>query len=225
MKPFALFFGILFTIAISAMGQYTLPKLPYPYDALMPSIDASTMMIHYNNHHGAYVDNLNNTLRDYPDLAKKDIADLLRDLNTIPENIRTAVRNNGGGHYNHSLFWEVLAPEGTAEMSPKLSAMLVDNFGSVGAFKTEFEKAATGRFGSGWVWLIKTEDGKLKIISTANQDNPIMPMAEVQGEPVLALDVWEHAYYLRYQSKRTAYVKAFWQIVNWKKVEELINKE
>jgi Fe-Mn family superoxide dismutase len=206
------------------MGQYSLPKLSYNYDALEPYIDAATMNIHYNNHHATYVNNLNNALKDYPELAKKDIANLLRDLNNVPENIRTAVRNNGGGHYNHTLFWSLLAPAGSVPMPSALTKLLTDNFGSVDAFKAEFEKATASRFGSGWVWLIKTKEGKLQIISTPNQDNPIMPVAEIKGEPVLALDVWEHAYYLKYQSKRPDYVKAFWNVVNWKEVEKLVNK-
>lgn len=224
MKTLTLFLCILSTTIISAMGQYSLPKLSYNYDALEPYIDAATMNIHYNNHHATYVNNLNNALKDYPELAKKDIANLLRDLNNVPENIRTAVRNNGGGHYNHTLFWSLLAPAGSVPMPSALTKLLTDNFGSVDAFKAEFEKATASRFGSGWVWLIKTKEGKLQIISTPNQDNPIMPVAEIKGEPVLALDVWEHAYYLKYQSKRPDYVKAFWNVVNWKEVEKLVNK-
>lgn len=224
MKTLKLFLCTFLGTIISAMGQYSLPKLSYSYDALEPYIDAVTMNIHYNNHHATYVNNLNNALKDYPELMKKDIADLLRGLNNVPESIRTVVRNNGGGHYNHTLFWSLLAPAGSSSISPALTKLLTDNFGSVNAFKAEFEKAAAGRFGSGWVWLIKTKDGKLQIISTPNQDNPIMPTAEIKGEPVLALDVWEHAYYLKYQSKRPDYAKAFWNVVNWKEVEKLVNK-
>ncbi len=218
-----LFLGIFLCSITVVFAQYSLPKLSYAYNALEPYIDAETMNIHYNNHHAAYVNNLNNALKSYPELSKKEIGELLRDLNEVPESIRTAVRNNGGGHYNHTLFWSILAPANSVPMSPALEKKLTESFGSVDAFKAEFEKEALGRFGSGWVWLIKDKNEKLRIVSTPNQDNPIMPMADVKGEPVLALDVWEHAYYLKYQSKRVDYAKAFWQVVNWNEVERLIN--
>jgi Fe-Mn family superoxide dismutase len=150
--------------------------------------------------------------------------ELIRNLNELPSDIQTAVRNNGGGYYNHSFFWTVLAPAGTANMSPRLEKILIANFGSIAAFKAEFEKASVGRFGSGWAWLIKESTGKLRIISTPNQDNSLMPNAEVKGKPVLTLDVWEHAYYLKYRNKRIEYVKAFWNIVNWTEVERLIGQ-
>ena len=224
MKRLKLLTILLFSISLLSFGQFKLPALGFKYNALEPYIDSTTMYIHYNFHHATYVNNLNKALEKYPELYKKDILDLIQHLNELPADIQTAVKNNGGGYYNHSFFWTVLAPAGTANMSPKLEKILVDNFGSVDAFKAEFEKAAVGRFGSGWVWLIKEPSGKLRIISTANQDNPLMPLAEVKGKPVLTLDVWEHAYYLKYQNKRAAYAKAFWNVVNWTEVERLVGK-
>lgn len=224
MKRLKLLTILLFSISLLSFGQFKLPALGFKYNALEPYIDSTTMYIHYNFHHATYVNNLNKALEKYPELYKKDILDLIQHLNELPADIQTAVKNNGGGYYNHSFFWTVLAPAGTANMSPKLEKILVDNFGSVDAFKAEFEKAAVGRFGSGWVWLINEPSGKLRIISTANQDNPLMPMAEVKGKPVLTLDVWEHAYYLKYQNKRAAYAKAFWNVVNWTEVERLVGK-
>jgi len=224
MKRLKLLTILLFSISLLSFGQFKLPALGFKYNALEPYIDSTTMYIHYNFHHAAYVNNLNKALEKYPELYKKDILDLIQHLNELPADIQTAVKNNGGGYYNHSFFWTVLAPAGTANMSPKLEKILVDNFGSVDAFKAEFEKAAVGRFGSGWVWLINEPSGKLRIISTANQDNPLMPLAEVKGKPVLTLDVWEHAYYLEYQNKRAAYAKAFWNVVNWTEVERLVGK-
>ena len=203
-------------------GQYKLPALSFKYNALEPYIDSTTMYIHYNSHHAAYAANLNKALEKYPELYKKTAAELLQNLNELPSEVQTAVRNSGGGYYNHNFFWSVLAPAGSANMSPKLEKIIINNFGSIDAFKAEFEKAATSRFGSGWVWLIQEKTGKLSIISTPNQDNPLLPMAEVKGKPVLTLDVWEHAYYLKYQSKRAAYAKAFWNVVNWTEVEKLI---
>lgn len=207
-----------------SFGQFRLPVLGFKYNALEPYIDSSTMYIHYNYHHAAYLNNLNKALEKYPELYKKDILELIQNLNVLPAEILTAVRNNGGGYFNHSLFWSMLAPYGSTKISADLEKLLVKNFGSIDAFKAEFEKAAVGRFGSGWVWLIKEASGKLRIISTANQDNPLMPMAEVKGKPILTLDVWEHAYYLKYQNKRAAYAKAFWNVVNWTEVERLAMK-
>jgi len=224
MKRLKLLTILLFSISLLSFGQFKLPALGFKYNALEPYIDSTTMYIHYNFHHATYVNNLNKALEKYPELYKKDILDLVQHLNELSADIQTAVKNNGGGYYNHSFFWTVLAPAGTANMSPKLEKILVDNFGSVDAFKAEFEKAAVGRFGSGWVWLINETSGKLRIISTANQDNPLMPMAEVKGKHVLTLDVWEHAYYLKYQNKRAAYAKAFWNVVNWTEVERLVGK-
>lgn len=213
--------ALMFTVNISA--QYSLPSLPYAYDALEPYIDTQTMNIHYNNHHATYVKNLNEALSKYPDLQTMPLTDLLKNINSLPADIQVAVRNNGGGHYNHSLFWTLLTPAGSSKMSDRLEALIKKNFGSTDNFMKEFEKAATGRFGSGWAWLIKEPNGTLRIISTPNQDNPIMSVAEIKGNPILALDVWEHAYYLKYQSKRADYIKAFWEIVNWDRVEELLD--
>lgn len=210
----------LSTALQSVNGQHVLPKLPYDYAALEPYIDSNTMNIHYNNHHAAYVNNLNKALENKEVAGKENIVSLLSNLEAVPADIRTTVRNNGGGHYNHTLFWSLLAPAGSTKISPVVEKALNEAFGSVDAFKAEFEKAATTRFGSGWAWLIKNSEGKLQIISTPNQDNPIMSVAEVKGTPVLAIDVWEHAYYLKYQSKRADYVKAFWNVVNWNEVEK-----
>lgn len=214
---------LFFCISLLSFGQFKLAPLPFKYNALEPYIDSTTMYIHYNFHHAAYVNNLNKTLEKYPDLYKKNILELIKNLNDLPVEIQTAVRNNGGGYWNHAFFWTMLAPSGSANMSPKLEKTLIANFGTIDAFKAEFEKAALSRFGSGWVWLIKEETGKLRIISTPNQDNPMMPNATVKGKPVLTLDVWEHAYYLKYQNKRADYAKAFWHVVNWTEVEKQID--
>jgi Fe-Mn family superoxide dismutase len=212
------------TSSLLCFGQYKLPNLPFKYNALEPYIDSTTMYIHYNFHHAAYASNLNKALEKYPEFYKKDILELIQDMDVLPADIQTAVRNYGGGYYNHSFFWTILAPAGSANMSPKLEKILIDNFGSIDAFKADFEKAAANRFGSGWAWLIKDDSGKLRIITTPNQDNPLMPMLKIKGTPVLTLDVWEHAYYLKYQNKRMAYIKAFWNVVNWTEVERLIGK-
>lgn len=225
MKRLKTLLFLLVTASVISFGQFKLPALQFKYSALEPYIDSTTMYIHYNLHHAAYVNNLNKALEKYPELYKKDILELIQNLNELPADVQTAVRNNGGGFYNHSFFWTVLAPAGTAKMTPKLEKILKDNFVSVDAFKAEFEKAAVSRFGSGWAWLIKDSNGKLRIISTPNQDNSLMPTAEVKGKPVLTLDVWEHAYYLKYQNKRAAYAKAFWNVVNWTEVEKLIGEK
>jgi Fe-Mn family superoxide dismutase len=224
MKSLTLSFIALFGATIMAFGQFQLPKLEYGYSDLEPYIDSTTMYIHYNNHHATYANNLNKTLEKYPELYKKDIVELLENINELPSDIQLSVRNNGGGYYNHCLFWSMLAPAGSTTISPKLEKILIKNFGSIDTFKNEFEKAALGQFGSGWAWLIKESSGKLRIISTSNQDNTLMPFSSVKGKPVLTLDVWEHAYYLKYQSKRASYVKAFWNVVNWKEVEKLITE-
>jgi superoxide dismutase, Fe-Mn family len=193
---------------------FQVPALGYSFDALEPYIDAKTMEIHHDKHHGAYVTNLNKALEAYPDLQKKDVDELLKDLNAVPEAIRTAVRNNGGGHANHSMFWRWLAPGGAKEPSPAVSAAIVSTFGSLEAFKEKFNAAATTRFGSGWAWLV-SNGGKLEIYSTANQDSPLS-----EGKvPLLGLDVWEHAYYLKYQNRRPEYIAAFWSVVNWSEVD------
>ena len=222
MKRTSLSLILFLACSMVVFGQFKQTPLPYKYSALEPYIDSTTMYIHFNNHHATYCANLNKALEKYPELYKKSVIELIQGLNDLPADIQTAVRNQGGGFYNHSLFWTMMAPAGTAPLSPKLEKILTENFGSVDAFKIEFEKAAASRFGSGWAWLIKDPSGKLRIISTANQDSPLLPMAEVKGKPVLTLDVWEHAYYLKYQSKRAAYIKAFWNVVNWTEVERLI---
>ncbi len=191
---------------------FQLKPLPYAYEALEPFIDAATMQIHHDKHHAAYVNNLNAALEKHPELAGKSIEALLADLNAVPEDIRAAVRNHGGGTWNHDLFWEIMAPGGGTP-SGDLSAALDSAFGSFDAFKSEFEKAANGRFGSGWAWLVRK--GKdLSILSTPNQDNPLS-----EGMlPVLGLDVWEHAYYLKYQNRRAEYTSNWWNVVNWEAV-------
>ncbi len=195
---------------------YTLPELPYAYDALEAAIDAKTMEIHHGKHHAAYVNNLNAALEKHPELETSDINDLIRDMNKIPEDIRTAVRNNGGGHANHSLFWNIMSANGGGAPKGKLADEINETFGSFDSFKEQFAKAATTRFGSGWAWLVRGKDGKLAITSTPNQDSPVM-----EGQkPLLGLDVWEHAYYLRYQNRRPDYIKTWWDVVDWNKVAE-----
>ncbi|MBX6395044.1 MAG: superoxide dismutase [Alicyclobacillaceae bacterium] len=190
---------------------HQLPPLPYAYNALEPYIDELTMQIHHDRHHGTYVNNLNAALEGHPDLQAKSIEDLLRGINSVPEDIRTAVRNNGGGHANHTLFWEIMSPNGGGQPSGELADAINSTFGSFDSFKDQFTKAAVGRFGSGWAWLVVKPDGKLAITSTPNQDSPYM-----DGDtPILGLDVWEHAYYLKYQNKRPDYVAAWWNVVNW----------
>ena len=198
-------------------SAFSLPDLPYAYEALEPAIDAETMRIHHGRHHRAYVDNLNAAVAADPALAGVSIGDLMGRVSTLP----VVIRNNGGGHWNHSLFWTLMAPVGQGgEPSAELSAAITRDFGSMDAFKTAFNRAATTRFGSGWAWLI-VRDGRLQITSTANQDNPLMDVAEVRGAPILAVDVWEHAYYLRYQNKRADYLNAWWTVVNWNMVNRL----
>ncbi|WP_183165919.1 superoxide dismutase [Azomonas macrocytogenes] len=201
--------------AIADDAPFTLPKLPYAFNALEPSIDARTMEIHHDAHHKAYVDNLNAKLKDYPDLKGESIEDILEHVSKYD----AAVRNNAGGHYNHSLFWTILAPIGsTGEPSEKLAAQIKKDFGSQEAFVKQFSEAAAKNFGSGWTWLIAKEDGSLAITNTPNQDNPLMDVATTKGKPILGLDTWEHAYYLKYQNKRPAYIEAWWRVVNWKEV-------
>ncbi|MBZ4188566.1 superoxide dismutase [Niabella beijingensis] len=196
---------------------FTLPALPYAPDALEPHIDKQTMEIHHGKHHQAYVDNLNKAI-DGTENADKSLEDLVKNAGTISP----AVRNNGGGHWNHSFFWEILGPGGEGAPSGKLADAINEAFGSLDALKEKINTAGATRFGSGWAWLI-VKDGKLEVTSTPNQDNPLMDVAEVKGTPILGVDVWEHAYYLKYQNKRPDYLKAFWNVVNWKKVEEHYN--
>ncbi len=192
---------------------FQLPALPYPNNALEPHIDALTMEIHHDRHHNTYVTNLNAALEKAPELQSKSIEELLTDLNAVPEAIRTAVRNNGGGHANHTLFWEVIGPNGGGAPTGALAEAIDKELGGFDKFKEDFAAAATTRFGSGWAWLV-VKDGKLAVTSTPNQDNPISEGAT----PILGLDVWEHAYYLNYQNKRPDYIKAFWNVVNWEEV-------
>jgi Fe-Mn family superoxide dismutase len=184
--------------------------LPYAYDALEPFIDTATMQVHHDKHHAAYVTNLNAALEKHPELSSKTLEALLMDLNAVPDDIRTAVRNHGGGTWNHNMFWDIMAPKAGGEPEGQLAKAVATEFGSFADFKAQFEKAAMGRFGSGWAWLVK-KGGKLSIISTANQDNP---MSEGMT-PLLTLDVWEHSYYLKYQNRRAEYVTSWWNVVNW----------
>ncbi|WP_430599961.1 superoxide dismutase [Fe] [Enterococcus sp. AZ095a] len=198
---------------------YTLPDLPYAYDALEPYIDEETMHLHHDKHHNTYVTNLNAAIEKHPELGEKTVEDLLADFSSVPEDIQTAVRNNGGGHANHTFFWEILGPNAGGEPTGAIKEAIEETFGSFEDFKEEFKTAATGRFGSGWAWLV-VKDGKLAITSTANQDSPLM-----DGQtPVLGLDVWEHAYYLKYKNVRPDYINAFWSVVNWDKVNEYFAK-
>ena len=196
--------------------SFQLNPLPYAYDALEPFIDTLTMQIHHDKHHQAYVTNLNAALEKHPELAGKTLEALLGDLNAIPEDIRTAVRNHGGGTWNHNLFWQLMAPKAGGDPKGALAKALDAGFGGVANFKAEFEKAAMGRFGSGWAWLVRKGD-KLSIVSTGNQDTPLSDGLT----PVLALDVWEHAYYLKYQNRRAEYVSNWWNVVNWEEVARL----
>lgn len=192
---------------------FKLPELPYPYDALEPHIDARTMEIHHTKHHAAYTNNLNAALEKHPDLQKREAEDLLRDINSVPEDIRTAVRNHGGGHYNHEQFWTLMAPNAGGAPTGAIAAAITSAFGSVDKCKELFNQAAATRFGSGWAWL-SDDNGKLVIHSTPNQDTPL-----AEGRrPIMGLDVWEHAYYLKYQNRRGDYVNAFWNLVNWTEV-------
>ena len=205
---------------------YELPKLPYPNDALEPHIDAKTMEIHHDKHHAAYVSNVNKAIEGKPNLEGKSIEELIGNLNDVPEEIRTAVRNNGGGHANHSFFWQIMGPNGGGEPKGKLADDIKASFGSFDAFKEKFAAAGVGRFGSGWAWLVKNKGGGLEICSTANQDSPLMgkAIAGCEGTPVLGVDVWEHAYYLHYQNRRPDYLKAWWNTINWDEVSRHYGK-
>ena len=199
---------------------YSLPQLPYPYDALEPYIDKMTMEIHHTKHHQGYINNLNSALEKYPEFHNLELEEILKNLNQLPEEIRTTVRNNGGGHYNHTLFWEIMKPNGGGEPKGKLKEEIEKNFGSFEEFKKLFSETAIKHFGSGWAWLVITPDKKLKVYSLLNQDNPLM-----NGDiPIMGLDVWEHAYYLKYQNRRAEYVEAWWHVVNWDKIEENLLK-
>ena len=194
---------------------FTLPPLPYDFGALEPHIDAKTMEIHHGKHHQTYVNNLNAAIEKAPELANKSLDDLIRNVNKAPESVRTAIRNNGGGHWNHSMFWQIMAPNAGGEPAGNLGAAIKSAFGDFAKFREQFGAAGVGRFGSGWAWLINN-GGKLSITSTPNQDNPLM-----EGQKaILGLDVWEHAYYLKYQNRRPDYIQAWWNVVNWKEVEK-----
>lgn len=199
--------------------SYELPKLPYAYDALEPHFDAQTMEIHHTKHHQAYVTNLNNALAG-TEGEGKELEEIFKNIDKYP----VAVRNNGGGHWNHSLFWNQLSPNAAKEPTGKLKAAIDAKWGALDKFKEEFNKAAMGRFGSGWAWLCVEADGSLEICSTANQDNPLMSGVGCSGSPILGLDVWEHAYYLKYQNRRAEYVSAFWSVLDWKVVDRLYLK-
>jgi Fe-Mn family superoxide dismutase len=194
---------------------FTLPPLPYDFAALEPHIDAKTMEIHHGKHHQTYVNNLNAAIEKAPDLASKSLDDLMRNVNTLPESVRTAVRNNGGGHWNHSMFWQIMAAKAGGEPGGNLGNAIRSAFGDFAKFREQFSAAGVGRFGSGWAWLVNN-GGKLSISSTPNQDNPLM-----EGQrAIMGLDVWEHAYYLKYQNRRPDYITAWWNVVNWKEVEK-----
>jgi Fe-Mn family superoxide dismutase len=206
---------------------FTLPPLSYPPDALEPVIDKMTMEIHHGKHHGAYVTNLNKAIEGKPDLEKMTVEQLCASLDKVPQDVRAAVRNNGGGHYNHSMFWTLLASKGNGgggEPSGVVAEAIKKAFGSFADFKTKLNDAGVKRFGSGWAWLIIDSKGALAITSTPNQDNPLMKEAEMPGQPILGVDVWEHAYYLKYQNRRPDYLNAWWDVVNWKAVEERFAK-
>ncbi|MBX4205687.1 superoxide dismutase [Candidatus Microgenomates bacterium] len=200
--------------------SFVLPNLPYDYNALEPYIDKETMTIHHDKHHGAYVEKLNAALEKYPEFANRSIEEILMDLQSLPEDIRVTVRNNGGGHFNHSLFWEIMSPAKNSTPVGEIKNLIDSTFVDFETFKEKFSTAGVGRFGSGWVWLV-AKDHKLEILDTPNQDNPLM---EAKGTPILGLDVWEHAYYLKYQNKRPDYIKEWWNLVDWEKVETNFNK-
>lgn len=197
------------------MAKYETPDLPYAYDALTPHIDEDTMRIHHDKHHVGYVSKLNAALEGHDDLSEKSVEELVGDLASVPSDIRTAVRNNGGGHANHSLFWAIMSPDGGGQPSGELADAIKEKFGSFEDFKDQFQKAAAGRFGSGWAWLV-VNNGELEIVDTPNQDNPLSD----DKTPILGVDVWEHAYYLNYQNKRPDYLKAFFNVINWNEVEK-----
>jgi Fe-Mn family superoxide dismutase len=195
---------------------FQVPPLPYDYSALEPYIDAQTMTLHHDKHHGAYVSNANAALEKHPQLAGKSVEDLLRDINSVPEDIRTTIRNNGGGHMNHSMFWQIMKPKGGGPPTGRIAEEIKKAFGSFEDFQKQFNDAGAKRFGSGWAWLIRSKAGKLEVISTANQDNPIMD----GHHAIMGNDVWEHAYYLKYQNRRPEYLAAWWNVVNWDEINK-----
>jgi Fe-Mn family superoxide dismutase len=197
---------------------FEVPPLPYGYDALEPYIDEETMHLHHDKHHAAYVNNLNNALANYPDLQSKSAEDLIKHLNDLPEAIRMAVRNNGGGHVNHTMFWQIMGPNGGGDPQRDFAEEIKNTFGSLDGLKTAFNDAGAKRFGSGWAWLVRTSAGKYEITSTANQDSPLSD----GSTPIMGNDVWEHAYYLKYQNRRAEYLKAWWNVVNWDAINKRI---
>ena len=199
---------------------YELPPLPYPYNALEKAIDEQTMRLHHDKHHAAYVNNLNAALEGHAELAAMSAEDLIRNLDRVPESIRTAVRNNGGGHVNHTMFWQIMSPNGGGEPRGPIADVINSTFGDFETFKKRFNEVGVKRFGSGWVWLIRTRDGKFEVMSTANQDNPMM-----EGHyPIMGNDVWEHAYYLRYHNRRPEYLEAWWNVVNWDEINRRLEQ-
>jgi len=198
---------------------FEVPPLPYGYNALEPHIDEQTMHLHHDKHHQAYVDNLNKALEKHADWQKKSVGEILRNINSIPEDVRTAVRNNGGGHYNHSMFWKIMKPQGGGEPTGKI-AEVIKELGGLAAFQEKFNDAGVKRFGSGWAWLVRTKAGKFEITSTANQDCPLMD----GNFPIMGNDVWEHAYYLKYQNRRAEYLKAWWNVVNWDEINKRLEE-
>ncbi|MHB1148140.1 MAG: superoxide dismutase [Lutibacter sp.] len=213
----ALKFMVIALISSNAFAQFTQAPLPYAYDALEPFVDAQTMEIHFTKHHAGYVSNLNNALKDAGLEGNTDLNAILGNISKYS----TAIRNNAGGHYNHTLFWNVLTPNKNTKRSPELAVAIETAFGSMEAFKTQLVQAAATRFGSGWAWLVVTPENKLVICSTPNQDNPLMDDAPVKGTPIFAIDVWEHAYYLKYQNKRGDYLQSIWSVINWEEVSRL----
>jgi len=204
----------------SGGDTFKLPPLPYAYNALEPHIDEATMRFHHDRHHAAYVKNLNDAVNKYPKLKSMSAEELLRNLNNVPEDIRTTVRNNGGGHVNHTMFWEIMSPKGSGEPKGAIASAITETFGSFDKFKEQFNDAGAKRFGSGWAWLVVGEGSKLQVISTANQDSPLME----RMSPIMGNDVWEHAYYLKYQNKRADYLNAWWNVVNWDEVNKRFQK-
>ena len=198
----------------SSSGDFKLPPLPYDYKALEPHIDAQTMRIHHDRHHATYVKNLNAAIAKYPKLKGQTAEQLIQKLDSLPQDIRMTIRNNGGGHANHSMFWEIMSPKGGGEPTGEIASIIKKNFGSFAKFQQQFNQAGEKRFGSGWAWLVRTPDGKFQVTSTANQDSPLM-----EGNyPIMGNDVWEHAYYLKYQNRRAEYLKAWWNVVNWQEI-------
>jgi superoxide dismutase, Fe-Mn family len=199
-----------------ADAPFSLLPLPYAYNALEPHIDEKTMRFHHDKHHAAYVTNLNQAIAKHPELKGKSVEDLLQSLNTVPEDIRTTVRNNGGGHLNHTMFWEIMTPNGGGEPTGAIAIAIQSTFGDFANFKKQFNQAGASRFGSGWAWLVRTKDGKLQVTSTANQDSPYLD----GNYPIMGNDVWEHAYYLKYQNRRADYLDAWWNVVNWNAINQ-----